>query len=141
MHNSGPIVGQVVQVIAALTAIAITLPVLVYAYGYSMTQLEQLFSFGGMDILAKTLLGTAMLVMIFFARPRSKYLRTFLAVLSSVVLVYAVYGAATQTLAIGDTLIYLVGTFIGISETLEAKIPERSIQPASKLHQTPTAKL
>lgn len=138
--NSGPVVGQVVQIIAALTAIAITLPVIMYAYGYFMAQLEQFFSFDAGDIAAKTLLGVAMVIMIFFARPRSRYLRTFLGLISSMVLAYAVYGAITQSLMLGDTLIYLVGSFIGITETLEAKLPERSIQPASSLHQSPTAK-
>lgn len=139
-HSSGPAVGRVIQVVAALTAIAITLPVIMYAYGYSMTQLEQYFSFGAGDVAAKTLLGVAMIIMIFFARPRSGYLRAFLAIASSIVLIYAVQNAVTQSLMLGDTLTYLVGTLIGITETLEAKLPNRSIRPASSLHQSPTAK-
>lgn len=140
MHNTVPSVAQVVQIIAALTATAIALPVIMYAYGYSMPQLEQFFGFGAGDIAAKTFLGIAMVIMIFSARPRSRYLRAILAAISCGVLVYAVYGAASQSLLLGDTLIYLVGSFIGTTETLETKLPERAIQPASKFHQPPSLK-
>lgn len=136
----GAIVGRTVQVVAGLTAVAIILPVLLYAYGLSMTTLEQIFSFAALTILAKTLLAVAMLIMVFFARPRSKYLRVTIAILSGMVLAYAVYGAVVQELALGDALIYLIGSFIGLTETLEANLPRRTIQPAGNLHQTPTVK-
>lgn len=118
------------QVVASITALAIIASINLYAVGNHLGLLEQLFSFSAAGLIIKTMLGIAMLIMVFYSRPRSQLLRMVLGTIASIVLAYTTFGAFSETLALGDAIVYFIGTFIAMTETIEAKLPIASQTPA-----------
>ena len=121
------------QIAATITALAITLSVTLYAYGYYMTTLEELFTYSAAGLVTKTLLGIAMLILMFFARPRSKFLRYTLGTIASIVLAYTVFGALSQTLALGEAVVMLIGTLAAMNEAVEGELPQPTTNRARRI--------
>lgn len=128
------------QLLCGLTAIAITAPIMIYAYGYNPSSIEKFFSFSALGLIVKVLLGIAMLILVFFARPHSPYLRAVLTMIAAIALVYTNYSIFTETLALGDGIVYFVASLIAMTESVEAEIPRRNQIPAQAIHYSPSLK-
>lgn len=113
------------QIIAATTALAITATTIVFAYGQSTATMEQLFSFSFASLAAKVALTAAMLIIMFFPRPRSFVNRAIIGLVATSVLAFATYGALASTLPLGDAIMLFAGTLIAMIESVEATMPHR----------------
>lgn len=111
------------QIIALLTTITIIATTLVFAYGNWPNIMQTHFSFELISLLAKVALGVALLIIIFFTRPRALWHRAIIGLVATTVLAYATYGAIVGSLPLGDAAIYLVGTMIAMTEAVEATMP------------------
>lgn len=63
------------RIISFLTILVIVGSTLTFAYGQSLTSLLQYFSFNYLSLFIKILLALAMLIIVFFARPRTEFHR------------------------------------------------------------------
>lgn len=104
---------------ATLTTTAILASTLIFAYGYYLNDLEKLFSYDLLSMIFKFVLGVAMIIIVFFARPRWIGHRILLGVIATAAMGFAGFGAFTNTLLTGDALIYAFGAMIAAFEATE----------------------
>lgn len=129
--------GRIIQFIAILTAISLIIPTTLFMHGQILPFLETVFNFDTAGIITKILLACSMILLALFHRPRSVYLRFVIGLFASAALIYANYGAFTNTLVPGDALLYFIGCLLALAETAEAKLPHRTNLSARALHRTP----
>lgn len=108
------------RLLSALTTLVIIGSTMTFAYGQSLTLLSQYFSFSYLSLFIKVLLALAMLIIMFFARPRTEFHRVVVGAIGLITLSYAAYGAFSQSLPLGDAILYFIGAFIAVTESLEA---------------------
>lgn len=123
---------QINQAVAAITALSITTTISVFAFGLSSVDLEQYFAYDIVGLIVKVLLACAMVSAMFIARPRNQLHRLTLGVVASGALLYATYGAITDTLLLGDAVIFFFGAFIAMTESLETSLAHRRIAKRRK---------
>lgn len=118
--------------VAFIVATLIVGSISMFAYGLSITTVEQYFSFEVVELMSKTLLGFAMAIIIFFSRPRWIGHRILLGAIATSAIVCAAYSAAINSLLIGDAIIYCIGALVAALETTEVRLPRG--KSSSEIH-------
>lgn len=112
------------RIIALIIALSVITTTSMFAYGIYTETLEQYVSFDIAAQIAKFTLTLGMLIIAFFARPRSAINRIILGSISTLVIGSATVHALTGTLLTGDAIIMVVGVLVAAFESVEATLPQ-----------------
>lgn len=107
---------------AAMTILVLMLSSLATILPLSTT-LQSQFSLNLFDSIIKFLVLGALTIILFVGRPRLTALRRVLGIVAAITLLYAVIGAYSADLALGDTVILFFGALIVTIESLEPTLP------------------
>ena len=117
--------------VAAFVTLLLLAVVISFGLGHYMTELERLFSFSGLSLIVQFLVAIALLIIVFFGRPRSSLHRAYFGSVATLAICFGAYGAFTGTLLLGEALIVIIGAIITVAEAVEGDLVRRPAPQAS----------